>query len=144
VNSCCNSLLVNWVLRGALSRLEPSAVKVACSVLRGGVDRKVCPLPDRLTAEGSISFPQQLDYQFARHWWDSPAIRPNPTEHRVLPITGAMRLPSISRLNFVWYCRTAHDFRVFTVIPQTELVESRLEKIEDFSGLVRMVVRFAA
>ena len=34
------------VLHGALSRLEPSAVKVACSVLRGGVDRKVCPLPD--------------------------------------------------------------------------------------------------
>jgi hypothetical protein len=31
-----SSLLVNWVLRGALSRLEPSAVKVACSVLRGG------------------------------------------------------------------------------------------------------------
>ena len=36
------------VLRGALSRLEPSAVKVASSVLRGGVDRKVCPLPDML------------------------------------------------------------------------------------------------
>ena len=57
VKAIKDSLLVNWALRGALSRLEPSAVKVACSVLRGGVDRKVCPLPDRLTAEGSISFP---------------------------------------------------------------------------------------
>ncbi len=38
--------LVRRVLHGALSRLEPSAVKVARSVLRGGVDRKVCPLPD--------------------------------------------------------------------------------------------------
>ncbi len=34
------------VLRGALSRLEPGAGKLARRVLRGGVDREVRPLPD--------------------------------------------------------------------------------------------------
>ncbi len=36
------------VLRGALSRLEPGAGKLARRVLRGGVDREVRPLPDEL------------------------------------------------------------------------------------------------
>ena len=36
------------VLHGALSRLEPSAVKVARSVLRGGGDREVSSLPDQI------------------------------------------------------------------------------------------------
>ena len=34
------------VLRGAFSRLEPGAGKLARRVLRGGVGRKACPLPD--------------------------------------------------------------------------------------------------
>ena len=34
------------VLRGAFSRLEPCAVKVASTVLRGRGDRKVTLLPD--------------------------------------------------------------------------------------------------
>ena len=34
------------VLRGALSRLEPGAGKLARRVLRGGTGRKVRPLPD--------------------------------------------------------------------------------------------------
>ena len=34
------------VLHGAFSRLEPCAVKVASTVLRGRGDRKVTPLPD--------------------------------------------------------------------------------------------------
>jgi hypothetical protein len=81
----------------ALARLEPCDGKLSCTVLRGGSGRKVIPLPDartahsavirrlkwleappnckqilntsvgRLTAAGSISFPQRLEYQFARH-----------------------------------------------------------------------------
>ena len=35
-----------WVLHGAFSRLEPCAVKVACTVLRGRDGGNVIPLPD--------------------------------------------------------------------------------------------------
>jgi len=35
-----------WVLHGALSRLEPCAVKIACTVLRGRGGSNVTPLPD--------------------------------------------------------------------------------------------------
>ena len=38
-------MLCRWVLRGALSRLEPGAGKLARRVLRGGVGRKARPLP---------------------------------------------------------------------------------------------------
>jgi hypothetical protein len=34
------------VLNGAFSRLEPCAVKVACTVLRGRGDGNITPLPD--------------------------------------------------------------------------------------------------
>ncbi len=47
VSRRCHTPLDPRVLRGAFSRLEPSAVKVARSVLRGGVDREVYSLPDR-------------------------------------------------------------------------------------------------
>jgi hypothetical protein len=46
VNRTSHDLVECRVLRGALSRLEPCAVKVACTVLRGRGDGNVTSLPD--------------------------------------------------------------------------------------------------
>jgi len=45
------------VLHSAFSRLEPSAVKVACSVLRGRDGGNVTPLPDPGTGWDYSGFP---------------------------------------------------------------------------------------
>jgi hypothetical protein len=46
-----------WVLHGTFSRLEPCAVKIACTVLRGRGGSNATPLPDypRLALRTSLA-----------------------------------------------------------------------------------------